>query len=97
MENKKYIEITKLCEYYQIPEGFFVELQEVGLLEPPIYDKQSQAIDEDYLSELEKIMRLHFDLEINMQGIGTVLQLLNRIRELEEELSLLKKQLKIYQ
>jgi len=97
MENKKYIEITKLCEYYQIPEGFFVELQEVGLLEPPVIDKQHKAVDEDYLAELEKIMRLHYDLNINIQGIGTVLHLLNRIQDLENELRLLKKQLSIYQ
>ncbi len=97
MENKKYIEIAKLCEYYQVPEGFFLELEEVGLLEPPVLDVQHQAIDEDYLSELEKIMRLRYDLEINMQGIETVLQLLDKIRDLENELALLKKQLKIYQ
>ncbi len=97
MENKKYIEITKLCEYYQIPEGFFVELQETGLLEPPVFDEKQKAIDEDYLSELEKIMRLHFDLEINMQGIETVLNLLNRIQELERELEMLRNQLRIYQ
>jgi len=97
MGNNKYIQITKLCEYYDIPEEFFVELQEVGLLEPPTFNEEQQAIDENYLAELEKIMRLYYDLEINMQGIGTVLELLNRIQMLENELNRLKKQLSIYQ
>ncbi len=97
MENKKYISIHKLCEYYEIPESFFTELRETGLLQPPVIDENEQAIDEDYLSDLEKMMRLHFDLDINMPGVETVLHLLNRIEELENELNQLKKQLRIYQ
>ncbi len=97
MENKKYISIHKLCEYYEVPESFFSELIETGLLQPPVINKKEESIDEDFLSDLEKMMRLHYDLDINMPGVQTVLHLLKRIEELENELNDLRKQLRIYQ
>ncbi len=96
MKTVKFIKIEQLCDYYQIPNTFFAELEEYGLLNSDIYNDKKMAVREDFLGDLEKIMRLHYDLNINMEGIDTVLNLLEKIEKLEKELAYLKKHLELY-
>lgn len=49
------------------------------------------------LNDLEKIARLHYYLDINIEGIDTVINLLNRINDMQDEISLLWNRLKLYE
>ncbi len=98
METKNtYIKIEKLCQIYHIPKSFFDDLEEHDLLLSHHYNKNDSSINEEYLGELEKIMRLHFDLKINMEGIDVVMDLLKKIELLENELYELKKLVQLTQ
>ncbi len=96
MDKKNYISIEKICAYYHIPETFFDEIKEYDLFESQFFDKHKKKINLDYLSELEKIMRLRYELQVNMEGIDVILNLLQKIDLLQDELRKLKQELKLY-
>ncbi len=93
---KQLISIHKICETYQIPNSFFDELIAYDLL--PVHQEDTGLmIDENELSHIEKLMRLHFDLNINMEGIDVIMNLLNQIETLQNEMEKLKQKLRIYE
>lgn len=90
MEKAKKISVEQCCGYYRIETSFVHQLSEHGLIELSRSGKKS-FIKYEQLSELEKYMRLHYDLEINVEGIDTIRHLLNKIQELQRELNAIKK------
>ncbi len=93
---KEYISIHKLCESYQIPNSFFQELQEFDLI--PVYkEAEEPMIEASAIPQVEKIMRLHFDLNINLEGIDVIINLLQQIETLQEEITQLKRRLSLYE
>ena len=62
------------------------------------------AIEEDdcflhpeQLDAIEKIVRLHHDLRINMEGIDAIQHLLQRVENMQTEISFLKNKLRLYE
>jgi hypothetical protein len=54
-------------------------------------------IPSDELTELERIMRLHFDLEINLEGVEVITRLLQKLNDLNEEKRILQNRLLLYE
>jgi hypothetical protein len=52
---------------------------------------------EDFLEKIEKLLRLHIDLSINIEGLDVILQLLEKVENLEEELKEAKNKLKSFE
>jgi hypothetical protein len=84
MENENLIPLPDLCSHYRIEVSFVRSLNDFGLLQI-INSNGMECVEEDCLSEIEKLMRLHYDLEINMEGIDAISHLLKRISELQHE------------
>lgn len=89
MANENNILIEECCRHYSIETSFVRTLNEHGLVELS-YSNESYFIHNDQLSLLEKYMHLHYDLDINMEGIEAISHLLERIEHLQSELRLLK-------
>lgn len=83
MEDVKRISVTQCCTYYSIEISFIEQLNEYGLLELSGSGEQT-FIAYEQLPDLEKYMRLYYDLEINMQGIEAITHLLGRIQHLQQ-------------
>ena len=49
------------------------------------------------LPYLEKIIRLHFELDINLEGIETITHLLERIKKMQEHITQLTNRLKEFE
>jgi hypothetical protein len=49
------------------------------------------------LGRLERIVRLHFELDINLEGIETITHLLERMEAMQENIARLKNRLKAYE
>lgn len=92
MEKVEKISVEQCCTYYSIETSFVQELNEHGLIELT-YTEEKAFIDYNQLTDLEKYMRLYYDLEINMAGIDTIVNLLNRMQNLQMELKRLQGQL----
>jgi len=46
---------------------------------------------------LEKFVRFYYELDINLEGIETISHLLERVNALQDELTMLKNRLGIYE
>jgi hypothetical protein len=71
-------------------------LHDYGLVEITTI-KNVQYLRSEDLIELEKMVRLHYDLDINMEGIDAIKQILQRMDELQHELNSLKRRLNLYE
>jgi hypothetical protein len=95
MEEKKLIPASEFCIHYKLEISFIRLLQENGLIEI-ISEGGDEFIDEDRLNELEKIIRLHNELQVNVEGIDVALHLIEQLEAAQKELNSLKNQLKFY-
>ena len=90
------ISTQTLCSHYNIEISFVDALNKMGLIQIEIID-QSQYIHQDQIGNLEKIIRLHNELNVNLEGIDVVFNLLEKERALRNELIALKNRLRLYE
>ncbi|MFC2098469.1 chaperone modulator CbpM [Bacteroidota bacterium] len=93
---KNLIAITTLCSTYEIEFSFIDALHKTGLIQIVIIE-QDHFIHQDQIRDLEKMIRLHHELNVNMEGIDVVFNLLQKEKELREELIALKNRLRLYE
>jgi MerR HTH family regulatory protein len=96
MDTKHLISIRQFCEHYKVPKTFIDTLHAYDLVEITITDNVNY-LRTNQLNEVEKMMRLHFDLDINMEGIDAIYNLLKRNEELQNEITRLQNRLNIYE
>lgn len=84
------------CTWHQVEYTFISSLHEAGLVEITIID-QAEYIPETQLQKLEKMVRLHHDLDINIAGIEAITHLLNRLESIQDEMRVLKNKLRLYE
>jgi len=83
------IATTEICTYHEVEYGFINSLNEAGLLDFEVID-QTTFITVDDLQKLEKMIRMHHELEINVAGIEAIMHLLQRVEQMQEELRTLR-------
>lgn len=91
MEKGNWISIEQCCLYYNIETSFVHKLDEHGLIRLDRSD-ETVFIAFEQLADLEKYMHLHYELEINMEGLETIKHLLDRMNELQKEVNRLKRE-----
>lgn len=96
MNTSKLIRLEELCTHYRIKISFFNNLDEIGLIEIKTIE-QTLYIHRDNLNTVEKILRLHHELNVNIEGIDVIFNLLQMLEKKETELSKLKNRLRIYE
>ncbi|MGB7786640.1 MAG: chaperone modulator CbpM [Salinimicrobium sp.] len=96
MDHKEYILLSEFCESHEIQYSFIDSLDEFGLLEITVIEN-NKYIDPEQIRELEKMMRLHYELEINLQGIDAINNLLSRVSEMQERIQYLENRLKRFE
>lgn len=93
---QKLVAITTLCSHYEIEVSFIDALHHTGLIEVEVIEEESY-LHQDQLTDLEKMIRLHHELNLNIEGIDVVFNLLEKERKLREEVAMLRKRLNIYE
>lgn len=96
METKNLIAITPICTSYNIEISFVATLKELGLI---ALTKQQEEyyIHIDDVPNVEKMIRMHRDLNINPEGIDVVFNLLARVDSLQSEMNALRNRLRLYE
>ena len=94
MNIKNLIPANEFCVHYNIGISFISLLHENGLIKM-ITIEETSYIHKNQLPDLERIIRFHSELDINIEGIETITHLLNRINELQNEITNLKTRLNL--
>lgn len=93
--SERKITFTECLQIYQVEETFLDELQSSGLIEI-IIEEDDRYIEYDYLEEIERFVRWHYELEINMEGIEALHHMLQQVRNLQSDVEQLRGELKFY-
>jgi chaperone modulatory protein CbpM len=96
MSAKNLIKTTDFCIYHQLEHTFITDLHNAGLVQITIVN-QIPCIPESELQKLERMIRLHHELDINVAGIEAITHLLQRIEHIQEEMRVLKNSLRAYE
>ncbi len=89
------IPIVKFCENHHIEMAFITSLHENGLVEI-IKEGDILYVHVEKIPRLEKIVRMHYDLNINLEGIEAISHLLERIESLQQENTELRNRLRVF-
>jgi len=93
---KKLIPADEFCANYHVSISFIRSLQENGLMETTTIE-ETEYIPASRLHELERIVHLHYDMDINLEGIETIIHLLRRINTMQDEITVLRNRLRLYE
>ena len=96
MVRKNLISTDEFCIHHNIEFSFIRNLEEFGLIET-VNVQHVQYIPENQLEKLERMLRLHKDLDINAEGIETIGHLVEKIKDLQQEVVNLKNRLRLYE
>ncbi|HET9745357.1 MAG TPA: chaperone modulator CbpM [Chitinophagaceae bacterium] len=91
-----FIIADEFCASHHLEISFIHDLKEHGMIET-IFVDQALCIHAEELPRLEQIVRLHRDLDINLEGIQVISELLHRIEEMQSEIRRLKKRLNLFE
>lgn len=84
MKQDNLIAIDHFCISHNIEVSFVTSLHQNGLIQiTTIEDKL--YVEMEQLPALEKFTTFHYELEINLEGIETIVHLLKKIDELQNE------------
>ena len=92
MDNDELIRTEIICTHYHIEHEFISSLSAAGLIE-------LTSVEEEYflhpsqLQDLEKYCNLHYELDINIEGLEAIAHMLHRMSELQSEVNVLRQQL----
>lgn len=87
--NSELIIINEYCSQSHIEPEFIFSLEHEGLIEISIVDNE-RYIHISQLDALERYIRWHYDLSVNIEGIDIIQNLLNRMDEMQSEILHLK-------
>jgi hypothetical protein len=96
MENTEMVMLDDFCTSHRIEISFIHSLEENGLIET-VAINQVLYITSNDLPTLEKITRLHQDLNINPEGIDAINHLLKHVEEMKQEIVHLRNRLSFYE
>ena len=85
MEEKILISTTDICIHHEVEYAFITSLGEAGLVELEAIGDATYITGHD-LRKLEKMIRMHHELEINVPGIEAITHLLERVEQMQEEM-----------
>ena len=96
MQIANHIAIDEFCSSWNIETSFINSLQETGLIEVVIVNKTA-CIDVSQLQQLEKCIRFYYELDINLEGIETIMHLLLRMNNMQNEINHLRNKLRLFE
>ena len=95
MAAQKLVAVKQFCSYHNISQEFIQHLRQNDIIEL-VMVKRTRYIPENQLQILEKALRLYNDLQLNAEGIQTILHLLSSLEKKQAEINMLQNQLEFY-
>jgi chaperone modulatory protein CbpM len=96
MQTEEMIPADKFCIHHNIELSFIYSLKESGLIEMSSVEEKV-FVPVSQLNQLERLVRLYYEMDINLEGIETITYLLERMNDMQQQIILLNNQLSIYE
>ncbi|MEJ0101322.1 MAG: chaperone modulator CbpM [Bacteroidota bacterium] len=96
MQTEEMISAAEFCIHHNIELAFIYSLKESGLIEI-ITIEEKIFVPANQLSHLEKLVRLYYEMDINLEGIETITYLLQRLNEMQQQIVSLTNRLQVYE
>jgi len=96
METAHLVPVNTFCIHHHVDLGFIDSLQRFGLIETITIEEVS-FIPEEKITDLEKMVRLYHELDINLEGLDVITHLLERMKKMQDEISVLRDRLSFYE
>lgn len=94
MENEEIILVADFCTHYNVELSFVQSLNESGLVQL-VYKEESIFVPVNEMPNLEKLARMHYEMDINLEGIETIYYLLKKMDDMQQEINQLSKRLRL--
>ncbi len=96
MKTDEMVKAEEFCLCHQVDITFIRSLNEFGLvtlttMEENLYIPTAQVV------EIERMMRFHFDMNINLEGVEVITRLLKQMDDMRDEARLLRNRLNLYE
>lgn len=96
MQTEQLIRVENFCTWHNVEYSFINTLHEYGLIE--LTRQQDGAfIQENDLKELERLVRLHNDLQVNSEGVEVISYLLDKLTQQGKRILELENRLRLYE
>ena len=96
MQNDDIVSADEFCLHHNIEVSFVHSLREYEMIDT-VLKEEKVYLPVSELPRLEKIIRLHFELDINLEGIETITHLLQRMEGMQERIDELTNRLKVFE
>jgi hypothetical protein len=96
MDKEAFIPTREICSRYEVEIAFLEELSARDLLEVQTVE-ETPCVATERLGDLERYIRLHYELDINLEGIEVVCRLLDQLTEARRQIQLLETRLRAFQ
>ncbi len=96
MLREELVDAQEFCLYNKVEFSFINALSEYGLIEITNIGEQP-FLESSKLQLLEKMIRLHYDLQINLEGLDAINCLLERVESLQQEVNFLRSRLRAFE
>jgi hypothetical protein len=96
MQTDEMIAAEEFCTHHQVELSFIHSLQESGLIQISIVEEKV-FVPVSQLQQLEKLVRLYYEMDINLEGIETITYLLERMQDMQQQIRRLNDRLSMYE
>ena len=96
MNTENFIQLKEICLYYKVEASFLEQAENAGLVELTTYEKE-RYLHLEHIATIEKILRLHTELSVNLEGIDVIFNLLDKMGRLQDELGEARAKLALYE
>jgi hypothetical protein len=96
MQSEDLIPAETFCACHQVELSFIRRLHDSGLIEMTIREG-AVFLPSGELAELEKFVRLHYEMDINLEGIEAISHLLQKLSDMDRRINSLQNRISFYQ
>lgn len=96
MKKISYILIQHFCETTKVEPEFIEQLFEYGLIQH-LEHGDAPAVHQEEIPKIERMARLHYDLDINLEGLQVIAHMREKMIQMQKEMLELQRKLKRFE
>lgn len=96
MQSEDMILVSEFCVHHSIELSLIYSLHESGLVEITEIEEKT-FVPVSQLINLEKLVRLHNEMDINLEGVEAIFFLLQRMNDMQQQIQSLTSKLSAYE